>query len=421
MMSSAKIAYALLFIGVMIFICFVCYRTTEGFQSDSYKQERDFKKQVALLSQTYENRRRIPISDFLPSSGIPEGQQNFVNFYALGCRFPSYIGPTKDGYMDPDVGVRQAVNAGCRVFVLDIDYIDDCNADATPYFPKVVVRDQQGKIMSRLDSEPSICDSPSSSNLKTICEKINFYAFSDSVANRSDPVVIVLYFLRKPPGLYKAKPVLDYYSRVAQCLAPFKDRLLGNEINGGTFYRQKQESVLLINKITDYNNKVLIFSNANTNGFREVDTYSNNEDLDFMVNLRLGYNQTPLGVTEKEASFGVLETVDDYLIIPSDRKDQMVENTKLKWTICLSTDPMKSVSAENYSNVAGTFGVHCIPTILFDTSANQYLFKDPLFSTYSFVPKPEALRYVKPPVVIPAAPSEAMNANGGMLRAPTVS
>jgi hypothetical protein len=256
--------------------------------------------------------------------------------------------------------------------------------------------------------------------LTTICEKINYYAFADSCQNATDPVIIVLYFLRKPKGSYKSQGVLNYYSNVAKSLAPFSDRLLGNEINGGTFYRQKQENRLLMNRITDYNGKVLIFSNANTNGFREVQTYSPNEDLDYMVNLRLGYTQKPLGITESEASFGVLETAENYMIIPSDRSEMVVESTKLKWTLCFPQDPLQTVPASTYKTITGTYGVNCVPVMLFDHANCKYMFQPPLFSLYSFLPKPESLRYIKPPTVVPGAPSKAMDANGGMLREPVV-
>jgi hypothetical protein len=145
------------------------------------------------------------------------------------------------------------------------------------------------------------------------------------------------------------------------------------------------------------------------------------EDLDFLVNLRLSYTQSRLGVTSNDsgATFGVLETVQDYLIVPSDRTDEVVENTKLRWTICLSRDPTTPVSKSDYLKVTNTFGVNCIPTMLFDTS-NDFMFTDTAFKTYSFMPKPEPLRYIKPPVVIPAEPNPSMDANQGLLRPPTI-
>jgi hypothetical protein len=193
-------------------------------------------------------------------------------------------------------------------------------------------------------------------------------------------------------------------------------------LDGGTFYRQKQEGRLLINKITDYNNKVLIFSNANTSGFREDTTYQPHEDLDYLVNLRLSYTQTKLGITENDTSaiFGILETAEDYMVIPDDRSEEIIENTKLRWTICLPRDPSQPVPSKTFQKISSTYGVNCVPVTLFD-SANDFMFTDDTFKKYSYLAKPEPLRYVKPPVVIPEVPNPSINANHGMLRMPTVS
>jgi len=48
------------------------------------------------------------------------------------------------------------------------------------------------------------------------------------------------------------------------------------------------------------------------------------------------------------------------------------------------------------------------------------MFTDKTFKKYGFIPKPEPLRYVKPPIVIPAEPNPSMNANQGKIRAPTI-
>jgi hypothetical protein len=227
--------------------------------------------------------------------------------------------------------------------------------------------------------------------------------------------------LRTPPGGYKSKTVLDYYSNVAKNLAPLYDRLVLNEIDGGSFYRQKQEGRLLINKISDYNNKVLIFSNANTSGFRDVKTYSPMEDLDYLVNLRLVYNQTKLGSTENSSggSYGILQSVSDYMSIPEDRTDDIVESTKLRWTICLQTDPSNATDSDTYNKIASSYGVNCIPIQIFDKN-NDFMFSDNTFKKYSYTIKPENLRYVKPPIVIPGEPNPGTDAKGGKLRSPVV-
>jgi len=383
-----------------------------------------YTSQVKLLSDVYNPiaSAKRPVTALLANGEMPDAEQCLVNFYSLGCRFTGYVGPFEEGYWSPDIAVQLAVNAGCRTFVLEIDYLDDCTGDTTKYFPRIVVRDVQGKLRINYKSNKPFCNSFAHSNIRDVCEKINFYAFSSSCQNASDPVIIVLYFIRQPPGSYKSKTVLDYYSNVAKGLSPFQNRFVQSEIYGGSFFRQKQEGRLLINKITDYNGKVLIFSNANTTGFRETQIYPSNEDLDFLTNLRLYYTQTQLGITANDdgVPFGILETAEDYTIIPPDRTDTVAEATKLRWTICFSKDPSKSITPAVYKQITNSFGVHCVPILLFDTKGNNYMFKDNTFKTYSFIPKPEALRYVKPPVVIPGEPNPTTDAKGGMLRAPTV-
>jgi hypothetical protein len=408
----------LVLLAILAILCWFYSDTTEAFENAPFTRDKEYKKQTSLLEATYDGLKRRPITEMLASSDMPESHQCLINFYALGCRLPGYIGPIKDGYMDPDMGVQYAIKAGCRVFVIDIDYLEECGSDNI--YPRFNVRDQQGKMMQNLASDQPVCNGPGSSNLKKLCEKINYYAFADSCQNATDPVIIVLYFLRKPNGSYKSQTVLDYYSKVATCLEPFSNRLLKNEIFGGTFERQKQESRLLMNRITDYNGKVLIFSNANTNGFRDVKTYSEKDDLDYFVNLRLGYTQKPLGITENDAPFGVLESAENYMIIPSDRSDAVLESTKIKWTLCLPQDPLQTVPAATYKSITGTFGVNCVPVMIFDTVNCKYMFQPPLFSPYSFLPKPLNLRYIKPPIVVPGAPSKSMDAKGGMLREPVV-
>lgn len=429
--EDSPIANIVIYIGIIALITAVTLiaygaikkTDTQDSQGDP-KLEANYKLQVKMLSDKYNPlaSARRPVTDLLSQNVMPDSQQCLVNFFSLGSRFTGYIGPMNEGYWDPDLAVQLAVNAGCRTFVLEIDYLDECDGETIKYFPRIVVRDAQGKMRIKYNSNRPICNSPTHSNIRDVCEKINYYTSASGTQNASDPVIIVLYFLRQPPGSYKSKTVLDYFSNVAKALAPFQNRLLGNELDGGTYYRQSQEGRLLINNIKDYNGKVLIFSNANTMGFRETQLYSPNEDLDFLTNLRLYYTQTRLGITDNSggAPFGILETAEDYMIIPPDRTDEVAESTKLRWTICFSQDPSQPVTQSTYNTITSTFGVHCVPIMLFDTAASEFMFTDKTFKTYSFIPKPENLRYIKPPVVVPAEPNPSTDAKQGLLRAPTI-
>jgi hypothetical protein len=124
-----------------------------------------------------------------------------------------------------------------------------------------------------------------------------------------------------------------------------------------------------------------------------------------------------MGITQKDSTMGILQTTDDFLSVPSDRTNQVTEFTKSHWTIALPQNPSEPVTEETFQKIITTYGVQCIPGNIFDETSS-YLFKDNLFKTYSFLPKPSALQYVKPPVIIPAEPSITTNANGGKLRPP---
>lgn len=389
--------------------------------SGNFRDEDRYKDHLKKLSEKYESLReqRRPVSEELGIiTDMPESEQCFVNFYGLGCRFTGYLGPFEEGYFDPQNAVKLACDAGCRVFVLEIDYVDECEGEQTKYYPQIVVRDVNKRLRIKANSNTPLCKSGQHDTILSVCQAIEDNAFNVV----PDPVVIVLYFLRQPPGSYKSQTVLEYYSRVARALSPFKNRLVTNVLEGGSFFRQKQEGRLLINKITDYSEKVLIFSNANTNGFRENNTFEPMNDLDFLVNLRLNYSQTQLGITESlaQGNYGILETVQDYLVIPSDRVEEVADSTKLRWTICLEKDPSKSIDESDYKKITQNFGVHCIPIQLFSMEKEEFVYKEDMFKNYSYIPKPKDLRYIKPPIVIPGEPNPTTDGKHGKLRAPTV-
>ena len=122
--------------GILVIIAFVCitalgliaYQAIKGTDiqdaTSDPKLETNYKNQVKLLSDKYSPvaSARRPVTDLLSKNVIPDFEQCFVNFYSLGCRYTGYIGPMNEGYWDPDLAVQTAVNAGCRTFVLEIDY-----------------------------------------------------------------------------------------------------------------------------------------------------------------------------------------------------------------------------------------------------------------------------------------------------------
>lgn len=385
--------------------------------TQDFRGQPSYKSQMATISTRFSGvggKRRA-----INNSQIPEEDQSLVNYTALGCRIAGYIGPFENGYLDPINAVSLASQIGCRVFVLDIDYM----GRAKNARPRLVVRDRQNKSVAEPASNGPEVQTDKNSNIRETANAIRLATLEGALPQTRDPVILVLNFLRVPSGSKNSEAVLDYYSAVARDLEPLYKYMLHNEPSG-TYNRQSQEGRLLTNPIDQYSGKVLIFSNADTSGFRDISPgkYTANQDLDFLVNLRLYYNQSKIGVTKNSQGqvFGVIEKVGDFQIIPPDRKDQIVERTKLCWTILLPNDPAKSPTEEEYAR-AMSYGVNCIPIAIWDdTDTNKFMFNEktsPL-SIYSFAPKPAELRYRKPKAVRPPVPSTQLNSNGGVLRTP---
>ena len=419
-----EILFVIVFIIAIIVYLSVYKSTKSSLPSGNDISALEQSKNILTFSDSNKSSKRTIVGNMFGAFKM-NAPPSLINFYALGCRYSGYIGPMENGYFDPDIAIQHSVNLGCRVFVLDIDYFDGQGV-TTSYVPRISVQDVQGKNMVQFTDKYKLNDHVG--EIRKVCESINTYAFSSSCQNAEDPVIIVLYFQRKPPGRNNSPAVLTYYSQVAKALGPFQNRLISNEIHNGVFHRQKQEHNLLSGNIKNYSGKVLIFSNANTSGFRESDaSYESNEDLDFLVNLRLTYTQTKMGITENDTttSYGILQSAEDYMIIPTDRQSEIVEETKKRWTICLSRNPSTPVTPEVYNKITSLYGVHCVPACLFDTDASKFLFTDALFKKFGFIPKPcpdpkssSCLCYVPPPIVVAASASKSMDANGGALRMP---
>lgn len=419
-----KILIGVLVVFVLaIFIGVWFSNKTEGFDVN-FRNEPRYIKQLDTIDAYYAKvKPKVrSVNEILTISKIPKDEQCLVNFYTLATRFSGYLGPFDNGYLDPNITIERCLKAGIRTFILEIDYAEsDTNADGTPrYFPKIVVRDVQGR--NRINEMSDIPNQTlNNSSIKQVANAISRIAFSSSIDNATDPVIIVLYGLRMPPKKYQ----LEYMSTIAKCLEPLKDKRIDMLLQG-KYARQANESKLLANRITDYAGRVLIFANMDTTEFRSQNQtkgkkYEPMEDLDYWVNLRLSYKQKKLGCTCEPASaaYGILDSAQGYTEIPEDRKDETIRETTLKWTLALSEIPEVSVKESVYNTAANKFGVQCIPIQLFDET-NKFMFQNKTFDTYSFIPKPEGLRQRKAPIVVADSPSEEMDANGGKLRAPTI-
>ena len=145
--------------------------------SPLYREEKIYKDQNTMLSNKISKiSNRKDIFDLLSANNksnflkyyeeMPPLQQCFVNFYSLGCRYSYYMGPMNEGYFDPDNAIKYTVQSGCRTFILDIDYLDECIGDTITYYPRLVVRDINNRLRIKYNSNLPICNSPQHSNIK---------------------------------------------------------------------------------------------------------------------------------------------------------------------------------------------------------------------------------------------------------------
>ena len=423
-------------LGIALWITFFSLLLSTIPSAPSDKKVKSKADQLAFLSAKYDsasNARRA-LSDYLGQSTtpteIPVVEQMLINFYVLGCRLTGYLGPMNNGYFDANTAVQYAVKAGCRAFVLDIDFVEQCmSCDQTTYTPYLVVRKGTGTGNENSDYlvnwNGELCKNINQTTVDKVCTAINNFAFSsETCQNSTDPVIIVLNFLRMPDLTDRCSlKNLNYYSQVAKALQVFGTRLYQQAANGN-YFRQLQPDQLLLNKITDYNGKVLIFNNTDTTGFdpsvcNNIPKYEPKDDLNYYTNLQLHYSMRQLGVTDNAAGNGVLDSADEYKNIPVSESATYKMNTTNKWTMCLPSNPLTPVPETTYTYITDTFGVHCVPISLFDTS-NDFMFTEARFKTYSYRPKPKELRRAPPKTIVPGKAPSNYNTRGGQLRPPEI-
>jgi hypothetical protein len=410
----------------------------EGFEASiaSYKGSGEYQAQVKLLNdirdKRYNGRRNF--NDMLSASkDLRPEEYSFINFYSLSCRFTGAlgpIGPRPPCIFDADSAVLAALKMGCRTLVLEIDYYDS-NTCQVP-FPRLVIRDKDGGNLADMNSDV-VCQNPQQSNISDVATAIARYAFSNSVANPVDPLIVVLYFLRVPSNDGNSDyddTLLTYYKHVARALQPIQSTAVNILTAGGNYSRQAQESALLLsNPISTYSGQTLIFCNADTSVFRKATGVPTEEDLDYMVNLRLTFNQNQFGMSlntttnSKGTKFGLLESVEGYMQIPTENLAGLQASTMSTWTMCFANDPKTIVPPKTTKQLMDAIGVNCIPIQIWSTGGEgsyDYMFDQGRFKTYSFVPKPARMRYTIPKTAIPGEANPVTNSNGGHLTAPTI-
>jgi hypothetical protein len=420
------IAVIFLLIGVIVAFSVIYARrqsmsTPDNIARINAKQTEDYN---TFLSAYY--KPRISLSDFItrtPSiSGVEplsDDEKLLINVSPLTVTQPGYLGPLVDGVYNEKEGVADAIRAGARCFVLPIDYHENASLPspqfALPEQPCLLVRDAGGNIRSL-----------NSGSIQKIAETLSSVAFSQTVFTQNDPLIVVLYFIRTPDANKNPKQYLRFCSSVAKQLGPLIPNMLG-QTSEGSYNRQAKQDSLFFSNLSQFEKKVLIFSNIDTSLFRTPEkaglpAFQPKEDLDFLVHARIFKDTTAeLGATEQMSNNqmprAIVETVTYYTVIPEDRAKAVIDTTKIRWSLAIPAGPgtaAANLDVEKAQILANTYGVQAIPLLLSEKPGDvMNMWRDSAWR-----PKPKAIRFVNPKPFVPQQPSGKLNANQGQITSP---
>ena len=206
---------------------------------------------------------------------------NLLNIQPFTVKQAGFLGPIQTGVFEEGTAIEQALRAGVRTFIFQIDYHEDASK-GPPAFPEagepcLLYRDDAGKLVSL--------------NAGSILRASKFlaeFAFSDKIVSKNDPVIIILHGLRAPDPIEKPKEYIRYCSAIAKQLKPLAPFHLGLT-SEGDYHRQALQGQLFTTPFHKFEKKFIILSTFDTAMFRNVkklgiSTIDPVEDLDYWVN-----------------------------------------------------------------------------------------------------------------------------------------
>jgi hypothetical protein len=352
----------------------------------------------------------------LLSQQVPMNQRALVNFAPLTVMNPGYLGPLENGVYKENEAVSAALKAGARCFVLPIDYHENSGLPQ-PAFPAagdpcLLQRDTGGVIRSL-----------NAGSIQKVCESLANLAFNDVISLRTDPLVVVLYFVKTPQP--NTKEYLRYCSKVAKELNPLIPFMLG-QAPEGVYNRQARQDELLYTSLQNLERKIIIMNNIDTSIFRNpksvgVQAVSQREDLDFMTHLRLfAQSDISLGATEKASQNqfprGYVESFSFYSAIPDKRIKDTQDTNRIRWIVAI---PTAIPSVKEIQTAIDSFGVQVVPLELYSFGEAEKPILD-LWKASGWRLKPQNIRFTRPEPIQPKEPSPKLNANKGQLSSPTI-
>lgn len=321
-----------------------------------------------------------------------------LNAQPLTIKQAAYMGPPDGGSFDPELAVSQALRAGFRSFVLQIDYLDtiqDKDKFPAPGEPTLLYRDARGALLSA-----------NAGSLAAAATAFANAAFKAETPNNTQPLLLYLHLNRAPSPTRQRDRYIRYLSKIAAALAPLAPNHLGMTPLG-IFHRQRQEDVLLTSPLSSFAGQVIIMSNADTSIFRtgtsDGKKYLPAEDLDYWVNLRvyLDDDNSNIGVTkipeEGVTANAVVVYLSQVLALSAAKSDSFATRGKRRFVIAMP-DPLKNPTVPALDKALNELGINMVPLDIFQEDLNAVKQLRDLYDAKSYRAKPAALQH-SPPLV----------------------
>jgi len=271
-------------------------------------------------------------------------------------------GYAKKGIFVEEESVVNAIRAGVRTFVLQIDYHEDPKKGSTGE-PCLLLRSKNGVLIST-----------NTGSIKKVCQVLADHAFTDPIVGKEDPIVLFLYVKRTPySAIENPKEYLLFLSKIAKQLAPLLKNHLGNT-SFGNFLRQGAEGDLLKLPLKTFEGKCIILTNAETTLFRTADKVGVSvdppDDLDYWSNMQVfknsgeGLGSTQIA-TDRPANALIFSKAElEDALSNTEKNDVFVKKTKEVFTIYVP-DNEKNPEKGSIEMILKKLGINLLPLDLF--------------------------------------------------------
>lgn len=317
-----------------------------------------------------------------------------MNLQPFTVKQAGFLGPVDAGVFEEKTAIEQALRAGVRTFLFQVDYHEDAQK-GPPSFPEM----GEPCLLYRNDS--GTLTSINAGSILRTSQAIAELGFSDKTVSKDDPIVIVLHGLRAPDAIEKPKDYIRYCSAIAKQLKPLAPYHLGLT-SEGDYHRQALQGQLFNTPFTKYEKKIIILSTFDTEVFRSAKKLGMNtidpvEDLDYWVNAQIytdsitkssGVAVVP-GANSKARA--LLFSLDSLVNLSEAERKTWAARHKDTFTIALPSQN-KNPSEEDFNLAITNLGVNIVPLDIFSFDANSTSRLTQLLERKTWKMRPLALR-----------------------------